>query len=114
MDLMRVWPRRHCPSCGGIARRTHGPVNPTGAVLAVSSELAGWAGLLVGAIVASALGTATGVAVGIGVGTALDAGWFAVIIRFERKHVICECMDCKRQLPLGQFLRRSNAKRTTS
>ena len=89
-------------------------MNPTGAVLAVSSELAGWAGLLVGAIVASALGTATGVAVGIGVGTALYAGWFAAIIRFERKHVVCECMDCKRQLPLGQFLRRSNAKRTTS
>lgn len=114
MDLMRVWPRRYCPSCGGIARRTYAPVNSTGAVLAVSSELAGWAGLLVGAIVASAFGTATGVAVGVGVGAALYAGWFAAIVRFERKHVVCECMDCKQQLQLGQFLRSSNAKRTPS
>lgn len=111
---MRVWPRRYCPSCGGTARRIVAPVNPTDAVLAVSSELAGWGGLLVGAIVASALGTATGVTVGIGVGTVLYGAWFAAIIRFERKHVVCECVDCKKQLPLGQFLRSSNAKRAPS
>ena len=114
MDLMRVWPKRYCPACGGTARRIIAPINPRGAVLAVSSELAGWGGLLVGAIVASALGTATGVAVGIGVGTVLYAGWFVAIIRFERKNVVCECVDCKKQLPLGQFLRRSNAKRAPS
>jgi hypothetical protein len=114
MDLMRVWPRRYCPSCGGVARRIGGPVNPTGAVLAVSSELAGWGGLLIGALVASALGTATGVTVGIGVGGALYAAWFAAIVRFERKNVVCECMDCKRQLPLGEFSRSSNASRRPS
>lgn len=114
MDLMLVWPRRYCPSCGGVARRIIAPVNPKAAILAVSSELAGWAGLLVGALVASALGTATGAAVGIGVGGALYAAWFAAIIRFERKSVVCECMDCKHQLPLGEFLRSSNATRGPS
>lgn len=100
-----VYPMRYCPSCGGKAKHCAKTTNS-----AVLSDFAGVA------LVEFSIWAAIGIAI-LFFGHQLSAAItllivfgiviiaIVVAVHWERNNRICECNDCKLQLPLRKFLK---------
>ena len=109
MDLMRVWPSRYCPACGGlvrVARRGYQYTQSWRVGIASSGELVGVlaivAGGSVGGVVGHFLGALLGFLVGVSVGLGVLCAVAAFLIRSEKEGLVCQCSDCHKQFTYGQ------------
>ena len=116
MNLLRVWPKRYCPVCSGPALRANNPLHGELrlGLLAGSGELPVWVGLGAGILIATAFGKVAGIAVGVAVMLALCAFWATAIVRLQRKHLVCECENCRRVFPFEQLHKKRSAFSKTS
>jgi hypothetical protein len=113
MNLLRVWPKRYCPVCGGPALRANNPLHSELRLgfLAGSGELPVWVGLGAGVLLATVFGKVVGIAAGIAVVLALCAFWGVAIVRLQRRHLVCECEDCQRVFRFEQLLKSRSVSR---
>ena len=108
MNLLRIWPGRFCPACGGRVVRFNNLLErePRLQLLAGAGELPAWLGLGVGAIAVAVLGMSAGVAIGVVVAVGLLVVLVAAAVRLERRSLLCQCEACSRTFPFAHTLRK--------